>query len=82
MRHKWKKMTGKPVKGEVSRKECKGCGLQVRKVRIGSGSRGRIDTKWRVGKLGLWQDTVWYSVPQCTARTKCPTCNGKGVVPT
>lgn len=81
MNHKWKGLGGSPVKGELGRKQCENCIMQVRRVRHGSSvpHGGWIEVHYRLGKSGLWRTQPGSSqLPQCEAYRKCPSCNGTG----
>lgn len=85
MRHKWKTVKVKGVKGEFERKKCENCGLQQRKIRRGSDEphRGWTEVEFRDGVGAPWLSTRWRwdsGLPECNACVECPTCQGKGVV--
>ena len=80
MNHKWKYFSRKSVKGEIDRRRCIQCFMEVRRIRRGSTKPhgGWIETHWREGKVGMWQTQVHSKLPTCEACRDCPTCKGTG----
>lgn len=81
--HSWEKVTGRLVKGEILRRRCKRCGIQVRKIRRGSVKPhgGWIEVQYRQGDSGIWQLTEYGGrgdPPKCHQKKICQACDGTG----
>lgn len=81
IKHTWKKLATTTEKMLVNRK-CKACGLLHRRMRYGHSDarRGYSRDEYRHRAGEQW--TQQYRPPACTAVSVCPTCHGRGTVPT
>jgi len=83
MNHKWKHLVAGGVKGEVLRKRCENCLMEVRQVRKGSTKPfgGWMEIHYRMGNSGKWiVKRSGFKLPTCEWRKKCPTCDGTGSI--